>query len=117
MMTPAQFSHVLGLVESSGNEYAWGDSGRALGRFQVHPAWLFEAATRYAIQPTVDDTWDIFVERVVLAFFASNIINSNPLKVAMHFHRGHEVEPSDPDWDVLYSGRFADWCDKLGIAI
>ena len=102
MMTPEQFASVLAEVESGGNWQAWGDEGRAMGRWQVHPDWLWGWAKNYRVEPALDETWDAFVMRVVLAFARDHFARGmSAVTVAMYFHLGHLG-----DFDRDYAARF-----------
>lgn len=102
MITSEQFASVLAEVESRGNWQAWGDEGRAMGRWQVHPDWLWGWSKRYQLQPVLDETWDSFVMRVVVAFARDHLLSGmSPVSVAMYFHLGHEG-----DYDRDYAVRF-----------
>ena len=113
-MTAQQFATILGLVESDGNIAAWGDAAHgaylAVGRFQVHPAWLFD----HILKPAVSETWDSWVERMVEAFYTPRAYLP-PVEVAMWFHIGHRVQPDENDWDAPYAKRFADKQHSIGL--
>lgn len=114
-MTPQQFSTALGLTESNGNPNSpLGDHGRALGRFQVHPDWVFDWSNRLGIVPKLSETWDSFVERMVQAFYTHHVGGTlSDVEIAMAFHIGHLVHNYDPDWDSAYADRFTLECGKL----
>jgi hypothetical protein len=115
-MTQKEFALVLGAVESDNNAEAWGDGGQAMGRWQVHPAWVMEYAFNYNIAPAVDDTWDVFIGLIVVEFFARRSSARTPVSIAMAFHVGHEVEIGAYGWDAEYAARFLKACELLGIA-
>lgn len=98
----------LARIESNQNPYQWGDGGRAMGRFQLHPDWLFGWAGHYHLSPKLGETWDSFAMRVVEWFVASHEEQEyGPLEIAMKFHVGHVVRSAaDPDWDQEYADRF-----------
>ena len=105
-MTPFEFAHRIAVVESNNNPNApLGDDGRALGRFQVHPDWLFDWSTNYHITPHLMETWDSFVIRVVEAFYQSHTTMMD-VEIAMYFHLGHPCKSTDSDWDKDYAERF-----------
>jgi hypothetical protein len=83
-----------------------GDAGRAFGRWQVHPDWVWTQCRRFGIQPTLNETWDSFIRRLVTAFFEHYIQTMDESEVAMYFHLGHHTLPTDTDWDAGYAERF-----------
>lgn len=106
-MTAAEFLKVLGETESGDNPNArLGDNGRALGRFQVHPDWVWTQCRRFGLQPALDETWDSFITRLVIEFFNHNVSLMDDLSVAMYFHIGHHVAPTETAWDGPYAERF-----------
>lgn len=113
MITPEQFVRALALTESDDNPQAWGDAGRAVGRFQVHPDWVWTWAKHYGISPVVGDTWDSFVSRIVTAFANDHLRYMKLTEVAMYFHLGHYGNPSEYDWDDAYAKRFQTCVDRV----
>ncbi len=106
-MTTEQFLTCLAKTESNDNPNApLGDHGRALGRFQTHPDWVWTQCKRFGIQPTLNETWDSFITRLVIAFFEHYIQTMDEMEVAMYFHLGHHTKPTDADWDSGYAERF-----------
>ncbi len=110
-MEPETFATILGLVESDGNLNApLGDDGRAAGRFQIHPDFLWEWAFRLKVQPKLNERWDSFYSRLVQAFFTFPFhLKLLPVEVAMTFHMGHIVrrtDPLPPDWDRDYENKW-----------
>lgn len=105
-MTAEQWVSALALTESDGNMSAWGDGGRAVGRFQVHPDWLWTWALHYKLAPTLNETWDHFIMRVVTAFAADHLQRMFEVVAAMYFHLGHVSSQGDQDWDESYADRF-----------
>ena len=96
-------------VESNGNpNIGFGDGGRAMGRFQVHPDWLWGWANHYHLTPNLDETWDSFVRRVVTAFVDDHLSHMQPAIVDMYFHLGHITYPKDIDWDQERCDKFID---------
>ena len=118
-MEPEEFARILGLVESDGQPNAPnGDNGRAMGRFQIHPDWMWEWANRLHIQPRLSESWDSFHERLVMKFFQFPFhLKLLPVEVAMTFHLGHIVrQPVTTQggfglgaWDIDYAQR---WKEK-----
>ena len=106
MTTVDQFLKALAIVESSDNPEAWGDAGRAMGRWQVHPDALWVHAHSLGIVPTLGDTWDQLVGRVLRAIFAVYAAKYSPEIIAMYWHLGHWTDDEQPDWDAKYAVRF-----------
>jgi hypothetical protein len=113
-MTSQQFRDALAIVESNNDPHAWGDSGLAMGRWQVHPAWVYGYLRITGVQPGVRESWDGFVGRIVEAFFESRPTSCTPIQSAMWFHLGHRTDESQGDWDIDYAGRFLEACEKIG---
>lgn len=105
-MTPAEFTHALAMTESTDNPEAWGDHGHAVGRYQVHPDWLWGWAKHFSVEPLLMETWDSFIARVIGRFFVWHQSELKPVEIAMKFHLGHLAHPSDADWDAAYAARF-----------
>jgi hypothetical protein len=106
MTTVDQFLKALALVESKDNPEAWGDGGQAMGRWQVHPARLWQELVLNNQHPTLDDTWDQVVARVLRNIFMRFYPMREPAAIAMYWHRGHWCESTDPEWDLKYAARF-----------
>ena len=128
MTTVEQFLKALAVVESSNNPEAWGDrelpkgppptteqaaldairSGlpRAMGRWQVHPDRLVFEAKSFNLWPTLGETYDHWVERILRAIFAEQTDRLLPVEVAMYWHLGHVTNEVNLDWDAKYAARF-----------
>jgi len=109
MGTPTvdQILAALAQVESSNNPEAWGDGGRAMGRWQVHPDRLWYEAGRYGLTPFLRETWNAFVERVLREMVADRSGPSlTPVGIAMYWHLGHVCLPEMKQWDKVYEARF-----------
>ena len=107
-MTAAQFAEAIGQVESGNNPNApLGDAGRALGRYQCHPDWIWTQCRHFTLAPFLNETWDAFVTRLVEAFYVAYSPFMSDVEVAMYFHMGHRVHPTDGDWDRDYANRFS----------
>src|SRR5208337_2052747 len=111
MTTVKQFLAALAVVESSNNPRAWGDfltaagspmpadtndahtgclcCPRAMGRWQVHPDRLVFEAKRLNLWPTLGETYDSWVERILRAIFAEQTDRLLPNEIAMCWHVGH----------------------------
>ena len=106
MITVDQFLKALAVVESSDDPEAWGDCGRAMGRWQVHPDRLWYEVNAGRIPPTLGETWDQLVGRVLRTIFAFYVGKVSPGELAMYWHVGHWVKPGDSTWDAKYAARF-----------
>ena len=107
-MTPQHFAQCIGQVESNNNANApLGDGGRAFGRFQTHPDWVWDWAHRLAIAPQLGELWDSFIERLVCGFYGFHCSHLSAPEIAMSFHIGHIVRFGGDDWDVGYGNRFS----------
>jgi hypothetical protein len=107
MMTPQQFALALRQTESDSNPRAYGDDGLALTSYQVHPAWVWDQIRRAPVTPRVDDSWEAWIEQIVCKFYRIRMQTSSEVQIAMEFHIGHFVAPTDTAWDVPYAARFA----------
>lgn len=108
MTTVDIFLDAIAQVESSDNPEAWGDGGRAMGRYQVHPDRLWFEAKKWRLEPKLGETWDQFVARVLSAMYEANAGVFEPPEVAMYWHKGHWVKRAAPDWDLAYASKFSD---------
>lgn len=106
MTTVDQFLKALAVVESHDDPEAWGDAGRAMGRWQVHPDRLWQEMHTYTISPVLGETWDQLVARVVRAMFNFFQAEKPPEQIAMYWHLGHWWGPTHEDWDKKYAARF-----------
>lgn len=106
MVTVDQFLKALAMVESSDNPEAWGDAGRAMGRWQVHPDRLWSEMHALTISPKLGETWDQLVARVLRAMFTAASKVRYPLAIAMYWHLGHYQLPGEGDWDKGYADKF-----------
>lgn len=110
-MTPAEFAHVIALVESSDRSNPpLGDDGRAVGRYQMHPDWVWQWAGTLRIVPMLNETWDAFFTRLVQGYFAKRTEQGlTAVQAAVSYHRGHICREEDPDWLADdYAARFRD---------
>ena len=104
----------LALTESEDNANApFGDHGRALGRWQVHPDWLWGWAKRAHLAPFLNEKWNDFIERVVMSFVNYAIkLGLEPIGVALYFNRGHVIYVDDKEWQdpavIAYRRRFSE---------
>jgi hypothetical protein len=113
-MTTKDFLYCLGSTESRDDPNApLGDGGRALGRFQWHPDAVWTNCRRFGIQPTLNEPWDSFLTRIVVAFYEHFIPSMEADEVAMYFHMGHRVQRTDTDWDAGYQQRFQGYAAEI----
>lgn len=105
-MTTSEFLTVIGLIESHNNpNVALGDGGRALGRYQFHLCRLFDEANRYHLYPTVGETVDSFLTRVLTAIYEHRKTEGySDIEIALFFHLGHFGS-----WDDKYACEFQDY--------
>lgn len=117
-MTPEAFLHALAMTETVSHAEAWGDYDStmlplAMGRWQFHPARLYELATKHNLPPTTKDSWDSWARRVETAeFIARTAEGRTPLEIAMDHHLGHWGDPKSNDWDAHYAKRFQAYANK-----
>jgi len=116
-MTPARFRDVLAATESRTVQTAWGDNLCAMGEFQAHPAWAWEFAHRYKVEPTLNGTWNDWIAAILTPFFRVHSVVETPIQVAMRYHKGHECHETATDWDEKYAKRFRLSAAALGIAL
>lgn len=106
MTTVDQFLKALAVVESSDDPEAWGDGGRAMGRWQVHPDRLWSELHRNTITPQLEETWDQLTSRVLRSIWSKYRFDLEPAQIAMYWHLGHFTDDHKPDWDAKYAARF-----------
>jgi hypothetical protein len=98
-----RFAQALALTESNDNPHAWGDQGLAVGRWQMHPAFVDEW---WPGDIGVDWSWDRLFRAALLRFYSTKC---EPLvsvvNLVMQFHLGvHAV--AEGKWDKDYEARF-----------
>jgi hypothetical protein len=104
-----KFALALGLTESAGNERAWGDPHnggiwyRACGRWQMHPAFVWEFGPG---QVGLDDSWDYVFQITLNNFYDARLrAGVSAYRMAMEFHLGvAAVKQGKTDTD--YAERF-----------
>lgn len=106
MTTVDQFLKALAVVESHDDPEAWGDAGRAMGRWQVHPDRLWHEMQHGLIFPKLGETWDQLVARVLRTIWQFYFDKVTPLEIAMYWHVGHWVTPTDSTWDKKYEAKY-----------
>ena len=115
MMTPQQFTKALGLTESQGKIEQWGDDTHgtkpplAMGRFQIHPAWLWDHTRTEEAKPADLESWDSWIERLITAFYRKYHVALPDDILAMWFHLGHRSYTDSTDWDSKYAERFNEY--------
>jgi hypothetical protein len=107
MTTVDQFLKALAEVESSDDPQAWGDGGRAMGRWQVHPDRLWGEMHLAILKPELGETWDHLAERILRTIWNFYGDKVTPGEIAMYWHVGHWCKPADSTWDAGYASRFA----------
>lgn len=103
---PSQFLKALAITESNDNPAAWGDQGLAMGRWQVHPAWVWDHLCKTGLFPAVRESWNSWIERGIMYFVQLYSVRFTPRELAMSFHLGHLSHLGDRDWDTAYDARF-----------
>ena len=106
MITVDQFLKALAMVESSDDPEAWGDGGRAMGRWQVHPDRLYQELKLGGLWPYLSETWDHLVARVLRRICELYLPKVTPGEIAMYWHVGHWCKPAGLNWDAKYAARF-----------
>lgn len=97
-----KFARALAEIESANNERAWGDdAGRgmnylACGRWQMHPAFLWDYGPK---EVGVLWSWNTLFEQTLYNFWLENGgAGESQVRIAMRFHLGVEA---------VKQGRFA----------
>lgn len=106
MITVDQFLKALAIVESSDNPEAWGDAGRAMGRWQIHPERFWYECRVRSLLPIRGETWDQVTARILLAIWSFYFNENAPEEIAMYWHLGHWTDATKPDWDAKYAVKF-----------
>lgn len=100
-----KFAAALGATESTDNPHAWGDEGLAVGRWQMHPAFVDDYYPDDVIE--VHDSWNTFFRKVLLQFVTRReAAGSDVMRAAMEFHLGVEAVRIG-QWDAQYADRFS----------
>src|ERR1700732_382897 len=99
-----RFAAALALTESDNDQKAWGDQGLALGRWQMHPAFVDEW---WPDDIGVDWSWDHLFHAALLRFYSKKFVAGVTLStVVMEFHLGVQAV-KDGRWDATYWLRFS----------
>jgi hypothetical protein len=102
-MNYAKWCTALALTESQNNQRAWGDQGLACGRWQMHPAFVWDYGPDNV---AVRASWDDIFSAALAGFFQERApITTDPVKLAMEFHLGVRAV-SEGQWDAVYAARF-----------
>jgi len=99
-----RFITAIGITESNGHTEAWGDSGQAMGRFQMHPSFVWQYGPD---DVELTSTWDEVGITTLEAFVADRreAVGHNYTRLAQEFHLGvHAVATGK--WDEDYHNRF-----------
>lgn len=98
---------VLALVESANDPEAWGDSGRACGRYQMHPGFYVSWGPTILEFGGRELSWDEAFE-IALSRFLEACERDRPTatdeQIAMAFHL--HGQPRWDGWDDGYSQRW-----------
>lgn len=115
MTLTEQIVEAIAIIESDNNPFVkLGDHGRALGRFQVHPDWLWQYAQSTARSPQLNETWDSFIAEIVTRFVLRYLNTGlSPVEVAMRFHLGHVSHPDRDNWDIVYADKFNEAMNEM----
>lgn len=97
------WAHALAMVETGDNWRLWGDSGQAMGRWQMHPSFLWEyGPDTVGLAVTYDDV----CHQTLVNFFAERSrVCDDPIRLAMEFHLGVGAVAKGK-WDDAYARRF-----------
>jgi hypothetical protein len=104
MVTFAEWSAALAKTESNDNPKSWGDEGLACGRWQMHPAFVWQWMPKNV---GVRWSWDHVFTACLEAFYHHymTVEKVAALRAAMIFHLGAAAVESG-DWDAEYEKRF-----------
>lgn len=99
-----KWRHALALVESGDDPNgSFGDAGQALGRWQMHPAFVWQWGPD---EVGLSETWDQVCAAALLAFYTARSKESqSALYLAMEFHLGVEAV-REGKWDEGYAESF-----------
>jgi len=103
-MTFEEWASALAEIESRNNPHAWGDSGLACGRWQMHPAFYHDW---FLSTLGVEDSWDTVFSRALERFYQHYTERDpSPVRAAMIFHLGAHAVIDLHRWDDEYERRF-----------
>lgn len=113
-LTFDQFAAVIAEIESGNNPQAWGDAGRACGRYQQHPAFVAEWAP--SDKWVLGMTWDAVFHSALRAFYAKAVADGvSDIEAAQGYNQ--HGQPRDPGDAPAYAKRFAEAAAKLGYSL
>ena len=110
-LTFDQFADVLAHVESADNPQAWGDAGRACGRWQQHPAFVAQWCP--SMRWTLGMRWDDVFREALREFYNAAVRDGVPDEEAAEGFHEHG-QPRDPGDAPDYARRFREAAQKLG---
>jgi hypothetical protein len=102
-----RFCHILGEVESGGDQHQWGDNGRACGRFQWHPSAIITWAPLADEFGGEERSWDWFFELAVRHFHRrarKHLPAASDLTIAIAYHLHGQLRSGG--WDAAYAERW-----------
>jgi hypothetical protein len=109
----ARFEKALALVESNDNPEAWGDHGQAMGRWQVHPAIVWEYGPESV---PLNATWDWVCQQTVEPFFRDRMAVHGNIGIAeMEWNKGISAVKAGV-WDIDRAKKFNARWDVLAYA-
>ena len=105
-----RFARALAIVESSNNEKVWGDGKslgalyQACGRWQMHPAFVWEYSPD---EVELHDSWDEVFAKTLRNFYVERwAVMPHPERIAMEFHLG-VAAVKEGKWAEGYAQDFA----------
>lgn len=105
-----KFAHALALTESDDNEHVWGDNGVAVGRWQMHPAFVAEWTPLHL---EVAESWDGLFRDTLKHFYEVRTAKGvTGTKLAMEFHLGVRAVAIGR-WDTPYQLRFEEFYNMV----
>jgi hypothetical protein len=106
-----RFEQALALTESDDDQKAWGDQGLAMGRWQMHVAFVDEW---WPDDIGVDWSWDHLFAAALQRFYSAKFAAGVTLQhMVMQFHLGEKAQLRG-DHDDVYWTRFVKFYNQLG---
>ena len=107
-----RFAQALALTESNDDPKAWGDSGLACGRWQMHPAFYHDWMPSMV---AVRESWDAVFRGALKRFWQHHFQGpTDRTRLAMIFHLGQHAVDSG-EWDGPYAEKFDHNYTALGV--